>query len=107
MITKQVVIGNRAGIHARPAAMIVKVANKFKSDITLSKDDDEINAKSIMGIITLAATYQTVLTLKADGADEAEAVEAISKIFENKFEEDLKFYSEATLKEMIELYGKS
>ena len=47
MITKQVVIGNRAGIHARPAAMIVKVANKFKSDITLSKDDDEINAKSI------------------------------------------------------------
>ena len=88
MITKQVVIGNRAEIHARPAAMIVKVANKFKSDITLSKDDDEINAKSIMGIITLAATYQTVLTLKADGADEAEAVEAISKIFENKFEEE-------------------
>ena len=88
MITKQVVIGNRAGIHARPAAMIVKVANKFKSDITLSKDDDEINAKSIMGIITLAATYQTVLTLKADGVDEAEAVEAISKIFENKFEEE-------------------
>ncbi len=88
MITKQVVIGNRAGIHARTAAMIVKVANKFKSDITLSKDDDEINAKSIMGIITLAATYQTVLTLKADGTDEAEAVEAISKIFENKFEEE-------------------
>ena len=88
MITKQVIIGNRAGIHARPAAMSVKVANKFKSDITLSKDDDEINAKSIMGIITLAATYQTVLTLKADGADEAEAVEAISKIFENKFEEE-------------------
>ena len=88
MITKQVIIGNRAGIHARPAAMFVKVANKFKSDITLSKDDDEINAKSIMGIITLAATYQTVLTLKADGADEAEAVEAISKIFENKFEEE-------------------
>ncbi len=88
MISKQVVIGNRAGIHGRPAAMIVKVANKFKSDITLSKDDDEINAKSIMGIITLAATYQTVLTLKADGADEEEAVEAISKIFENKFEEE-------------------
>ncbi len=88
MITKQVVIANRAGIHARPAAMIVKVANKFKSDITLAKDDDEINAKSIMGIITLAATYQTVLTLKADGEDEAEAVEAISKIFENKFEEE-------------------
>ena len=80
MITKEVIIANRAGIHARPAAMIVKVANKFKSNILL--------AKSIMGIITLAATYQTVLTLKADGEDEAEAVEAISKIFENKFEEE-------------------
>ena len=88
MITKQVVIGNRAGIHARPAAMIVKVANKFKYDITLSKEEDESKAKSIMGIITLAATYQTVLTLKADGADESEAVEAISKIFEHKFEEE-------------------
>lgn len=88
MITKEVIIANRAGIHARPAAMIVKVANKFKSNILLAKDDDEINAKSIMGIITLAATYQTVLTLKADGEDEAEAVEAISKIFENKFEEE-------------------
>jgi len=88
MITKEVIIANRAGIHARPAAMIVKVANKFKSDILLAKDDDEINAKSIMGIITLAATYQTVLTLKADGEDEVEAVEAISKIFANKFEEE-------------------
>ena len=74
--------------NGRRKSISEKVANKFKSDITLSKDDDEINAKSIMGIITLAATYQTVLTLKADGADEAEAVEAISKIFENKFEEE-------------------
>lgn len=88
MITKEVIIANRAGIHARPAAMIVKVANKFKSEITLKKDDDEINAKSIMGIITLAATYQTALILKAKGEDEKEAVEAISKIFENKFEEE-------------------
>lgn len=88
MITKEVIIANRAGIHARPAAMIVKVANKFKSNISLAKDDDEINAKSIMGIITLAATYQTALTLKADGEDEAEAIEAISQIFENKFEEE-------------------
>lgn len=88
MVTKEVVIANRAGIHARPAAMIVKVANKFKSDITFTKDDDVVNAKSIMGIITLAATYQTTLTLKAEGPDEQEAVDAISNVFERKFEEE-------------------
>ncbi|MCQ2604053.1 MAG: HPr family phosphocarrier protein [Spirochaetia bacterium] len=88
MVTKEVVIANRAGIHARPAAMIVKVANKFKSDITFTKDDEVVNAKSIMGIITLAATYQTTLTLKAEGPDEQEAVDAISNVFERKFEEE-------------------
>lgn len=88
MVTKTVVIANRAGIHARPAAMIVKVANKFNSEITLSKDDDEVNAKSIMGIITLAATYKTELILKASGNDEEEAAEALCKVFENKFEEE-------------------
>lgn len=88
MVTKTVVIANRAGIHARPAAMIVKVANKFSSEITLSKDDDEVNAKSIMGIITLAATYRTELVLKASGTDEEEAAEALCKVFENKFEEE-------------------
>lgn len=88
MVTKEVVIANRAGIHARPAAMIVKAANKFKSDITFTKDDEVVNAKSIMGIITLAATYQTTLILKAEGPDEQEAVDAISNVFERKFEEE-------------------
>jgi len=88
MVTRKVIIANRAGIHARPAAMIVKVANKFSSEITLSKDDDEVNAKSIMGIITLAATYRTELVLKATGKDEEEAAEALCKVFENKFEEE-------------------
>jgi len=88
MIEKDVVVRNRAGIHARPAASIVKVANKFKSEITIKKDNDEINAKSIMGIITLAAVFQTELKIIADGEDEEAAVEALYNLFENKFEEE-------------------
>ena len=88
MVEKNVVVKNRAGIHARPAASIVKIANRFSCDIKIKKDDDEINAKSIMGIITLAAAYRTELTVIADGDDEQAAVEAIYALFENKFEED-------------------
>ena len=88
MVEKNVVVKNRAGIHARPAASIVKLANKFKADIKIKKENDEINAKSIMGIITLAATYQTELKIIADGEDEGAAVEALFSLFENKFEEE-------------------
>ena len=88
MIEKDVVVQNRAGIHARPAASIVKVANKFNSEIIIKKDNDEINAKSIMGIITLAATFKTALKIIADGDDEQAAVEALYNLFENKFEEE-------------------
>ena len=88
MIEKDVVVRNRAGIHARPAASIVKVANKFKSEITIKKEDDEINAKSIMGIITLAAVFQTELKIIAEGEDEEAAVDALYNLFENKFEEE-------------------
>ena len=88
MVEKNVVVKNRAGIHARPAASIVKLANKFKADIKIKKENDEINAKSIMGIITLAATFQTELKIIADGEDEAAAVEALYNLFENKFEEE-------------------
>ena len=88
MVEKNVVVKNRAGIHARPAASIVKVANKFNSEIKLKKDNDEINAKSIMGIITLAAAFKTELTIIAEGDDEEAAVEALYNLFENKFEEE-------------------
>ena len=88
MIEKDVVVKNRAGIHARPAASIVKLANKFTSEIKIKKEDDEINAKSIMGIIALAAVYKTELKIIADGDDEAAAVEALYNLFENKFEEE-------------------
>ncbi len=88
MTTKNVTIKNRAGIHARPAALIAQTANRFASEILIEREDTRINAKSIMGIITMAASYNTELTLVADGADEHEAVAAIYALFENKFEED-------------------
>lgn len=88
MIEKVLTVRNRAGIHARPAALIAQTANKFASEITLEKDSATVNAKSIMGVITMAAGYNTTLTLKAEGDDEGAAVEAIFNLFESKFEEE-------------------
>ncbi len=88
MVEKMTVIKNRAGIHARPAALIVQTAGKFKSRISLQKGDDRINAKSIMGIITLGAGFQTEIKIIAEGDDEAEAAEAIDRLFQNRFEEE-------------------
>ncbi|HCM26918.1 MAG: phosphocarrier protein HPr [Treponema sp. GWB1_62_6] len=88
MIERMVTIKNRAGIHARPAALLVQTASKFKSKIYIEKDTDRINGKSIMGIITLGASYDTRLKLIADGEDEGAAVEALAHLFDSKFEED-------------------
>lgn len=88
MEEREVIIKNRAGIHARPAAMIVETANKFESQITFEKENDRINGKSIMGIITLGAGYNTKLKVIAEGSDEKNAVEAIASLFENRFEEN-------------------
>ena len=88
MTTKTVTIRNRAGIHARPAALIAQTANRFCFRNTDRAGHTRINAKSIMGIITMAASYNTQLTICADGTDEKEAVEALDLLFENKFEED-------------------
>ena len=85
---KLLTVRNRAGIHARPAALIAQTANRFASEITLEKDSAVVNAKSIMGVITMAAVYNTTLTLKAEGPDEKDAVEAIFNLFESKFEEE-------------------
>ena len=88
MTEKLLTVLNRAGIHARPAALIAQTANKFSSEITIEKDSVAVNAKSIMGVITMAAGYNTQLTLRAEGADEKQAVDAIAQLFESKFEED-------------------
>ncbi len=88
MIEKLITVKNRAGIHARPAAIIAQTSNKFACEISLSRDDTTVNAKSIMGVITMAAGYNTVLTLRTEGSDEKEAAEAIEALFESKFEEE-------------------
>ena len=88
-MTEQVVtITNRAGIHARPAAVLVQAAKDYKANIYFEKGRDRINAKSIMGILTLAAAYGTQLRIIAEGEDEKEAVEIIARLFETKFEEE-------------------
>lgn len=88
MVVKELTIRNRAGIHARPASQLVQLANTFSSSITIEKDSERINAKSIMGIIALGATYNTVLRVSAEGQDEEQAVAAIERLFENKFSEE-------------------
>ncbi len=88
MVEKLLTVRNRAGIHARPAALIAQTANRFSAEVSLERDDTSVNAKSIMGVITMAAGYNSTLTLKADGADENEAAEAIFALFESKFEEE-------------------
>jgi phosphocarrier protein HPr len=88
MTEKLVTIKNRAGIHARPAALLVQTAGRFAAKIYLEKDGERINGKSIMGIITLGATYNTPIRIIAEGADEQEAVDALARLFENKFEEE-------------------
>ena len=88
-MTEQVVtIINRAGIHARPAAVLVNSIKDLKANVYLEKGSDRINAKSIMGILTLLATYGTVLKVIAEGEEEEKAVETIVRLIETKFEEE-------------------
>ncbi|HTX18510.1 MAG TPA: HPr family phosphocarrier protein [Bacteroidota bacterium] len=87
MIEKEIVIRNRAGLHTRPAATLVKLAAKYKSEFTIVKDGLEINAKSIIGVMTLAAEQGAKLLLRFDGEDEQAASEAIVGLFERGFDE--------------------
>jgi len=88
MVTKKIIVQNRAGLHARPSSLIVQTANKFQSNIMLKKESITANAKSIMGVMTMAAGYQTELTVSAEGTDETEAVAALEQLFAAKFEEE-------------------
>ena len=88
MTERTVKVINRAGIHARPSALLVQTTKNFSSNIYLEKGTDRINAKSIMGIITLGAAYGTELKILAEGEDEEIAVEILVKLFESKFEEE-------------------
>lgn len=87
MIERIVTIANRNGLHARPAAEIVKTAAKYKSEITLVRDELEVNGKSIMGVMMLAAEFGSSLVLRADGPDAEAAVGALATLIESKFGE--------------------
>ena len=87
MTERDVEVVNEAGIHARPAAEIVKLAAKFRSEIVIVRDGFEVNAKSIMGVMMLAAECGATITIRADGDDADAAVEALANLIANKFGE--------------------
>lgn len=87
-VSKQVIVLNKLGIHARPAAVFAKTANRFKSDVFVEKDGETINAKSIMGLMMLAAGPGSKLLILANGPDAADAVKAIEDLIASKFGED-------------------
>lgn len=88
MISEEVMLKNKLGIHVRPASLIAKTASKYKSDFTIQKDDMVINGKSVMGIMMLAAGQGTKLKFIIDGVDEDELMREMVALFENKFGEE-------------------
>ena len=87
MAERSVQIVNKHGLHARPAAEMVKAASRFKCDITISRDDLEVNGKSIMGVMMLAAEYGASITLRATGADAEDALDALATLVASRFGE--------------------
>lgn len=87
MAERSVQITNRNGLHARPAAEIVKAASRFQSDITIVREDLEVNGKSIMGVMMLAAECGSTLTVRASGPDEEVALESIADLINRGFGE--------------------
>jgi phosphocarrier protein len=89
MLEKKVAIINRLGLHARAAAKFVKLANRFKASVKIEKDGIQIDGKSILGILTLAAVQGTEVKLMIHGEDEKSAMKALVSLIENRFEEDV------------------
>jgi len=87
LIEREFEIKNKLGLHARAAAKLVHVAARFSSDIKIRKGDEEVDGKSILGILLLAAGRGSVITVKANGPDEADAVAAIQQLIDAKFDE--------------------
>jgi phosphocarrier protein len=87
MAERSVQIVNKHGLHARPAAEMVKAASRFESDITIARDDLEVNGKSIMGVMMLAAEFGASITLRASGPDADEALEALAALVASRFGE--------------------
>jgi len=87
MLAKEIVVSNKLGLHARASAKLVQLVQGFKSTIWLIGGGREVNAKSIMGVMMLAAGIGTPLILRAEGPDEAQALDAVAALFERKFDE--------------------
>jgi len=88
MITADIRISNKLGLHARPSAKLVNTSTQFESEIMLKRDNLEVNAKSIMGVMMLAAEMGAVITITVDGPDEKQALEAMINVFNSKFGEE-------------------
>ena len=87
MYMKEAVVNNQVGLHARPATFFIQKANEFKSSIWVEKDEQRVNAKSLLGVLSLGIVKGTTITLIADGADEKEAVEALVELVKDNFGE--------------------
>ena len=87
MITKEVVINNQVGLHARPATFFIQRANEFKSSIWVEKDERRVNAKSLLGVLSLGIVKGTAITIIADGTDEEEAIATLAELIDSDFSE--------------------
>ena len=87
MVSKNVVVMNQVGLHARPATFFIQKANEFKSSIWVEKEERRVNAKSLLGVLSLGIVKGTEITLIAEGVDEAAAVETLSNLVESNFAE--------------------
>ena len=87
-VVRDLVVGNKLGLHARPAAMFVRIANRFSADILVEKDGEEINGKSIMGLMLLAAGCGSRLRVTATGGDANEMIKALEELIARKFDEE-------------------
>ena len=86
-LVKELLVLNKMGIHARPAAMIVRITNKFKADVFVEKDDEQVNGKSIMGLMMMAAGKGSKIRLLATGEDAAQLLAELEALFAKKFDE--------------------
>ena len=87
MVSKEVVINTQVGLHARPATFFIQKANEFKSSIWIEKDERRVNAKSLLGVLSLGIVKGTPMTIIADGVDESVAIATLAELVENEFSE--------------------
>ena len=87
MLTREVTINNQVGLHARPATFFIQKANEFKSSIWIEKDERRVNAKSLLGVLSLGIVKGSTITLVADGADEQEAIDTLTALINSDFSE--------------------